>query len=233
MALPAPKCISPKNRLTNTNSVLTCKDKVTEKELQEYIEIAGFDISLLLIHIESIGYELWYLTPDEDGYLVGKRILMERETDEENNDILVYKELEANDPLPLEEASELVSESIEHDLLTSKRIYESRKCEREDGQYATDKILKELDHRYSEILQEYRDEPNWYTAINVFMSVSLTAIVLGDGDIEEDWTSIHTDLLNSFSNGSSIDGDMDELDGFVDRVGDLLMLVRKRLRDAE
>jgi hypothetical protein len=219
--------------------VRRCSSPVTDDELEAYVGAAGFALALLVPETDevSVGYDLWFLVPADDGsetgaYTAMRRVSIRIERDEDG-DVLYYQEQDAGEPVSVEEALDLAYRASSRDLLLSKRVYESRDCARRDASYALSHVLSDLDGEYMALLGEYESEPDWHSALSLFLFVSLTGLALERSDVSRDWSAIEADLVNAFGEGSAVGGDREELDEFIAEVGDLLLVVRKELKLAE
>ena len=211
-----------------------CKLNVEPSEVQEYLIEGTAGAGLLVPKPEGVGYDLWYIrysVPDssiEPKYRVQNHISLAM-TDENS---IIYEALPVGDVIGVDILLESTRKAIGYDFITEKRVYESRPCATDDVGYALMHTLADLDRGYAHLLQEYEDDPNWFSAISLFLFVSTSALPMEDIEISEGWIPLHRDLLDTFQDGGLVNGDRAELDFFVETVGDLLLLIRKRLVDA-
>jgi hypothetical protein len=214
--------------------VEACKLPVEADELREYVVTGDASLALLLHHTEGTGYELLYVVPSTTGYTI---------TDTANLVLddagrMRYDVSQAPTTIGINEAVELARRATAQDLVTAKRIYETRACAERDPAYATAHALADLERSLAALLTEYEAEPNWDSAASVLLFALTTAWVLQDPDVSCAVGKLSADLTAVFgtdedgNGGSSVEGDRDELDAFVDLVGDVLVLIRQRLTTA-
>jgi hypothetical protein len=114
-------------------------------------------------------------------------------------------------------------------------VYGSRlECVSQYASYPVAKSLSELDIRFTHLLQEYEEEKNWFTAISLFLYVSVTIMVLQTNDIVSRWQQVFKRLVTVFGAndsgiGSGYRGQEAELDEFVAITVDLFTLTRRAI----
>jgi hypothetical protein len=210
-----------------------CKRGIEVAEVEEYLVESNAGAGLLVPKSEGIGYDLWYIrysVPNssvEPKYKIFNHISLAMR----DEDTLVYETLPIGDVISVDILLESTRRAIGYDFITEKRVYESRSCATEDVGYALMHTLADLDQTYASLLQEYEDRATWFTAISLFLYVSTTLLAMEDVEITEEWVPIHKNLLKEFQDGSLVEGDRDELDTFVETIGSLLLLIRKRLAE--
>jgi len=217
-----------------TKRVEDCKRRVELAEVEEYLIEGTAGAGLLVPKQEGIGYDLWYIRYSvphsrvEPKYKVFNHLSLAMTAE----DTLVYEALPDGDIITVNTLLESIRTSIAYDFVTEKRIYESRSCASTDSAYALTHTLADLDQNYADLMQEYIDDPTWFTALSLFLFISTTTLAMEDVEITQYWAPIHKNLLKEFQDGSLVQGDTRELDTFVETIGNILLLIRKRLVDA-
>jgi hypothetical protein len=219
--------------------VEACKLPVEADELREYVVLGTASFSLLLHHQEGTGYELLHIVPSSSpGAAPGYTIVDSANLVLDDAGGMRYDYSQAPTSLAVDEAVELARRSIAQDLVTAKRIYETRACAERDPAYPTAHALADLERSLADLLTEYEAEPSWDSAASVLLFALSTAWVLQDPDVSCAAGKLSADLVAVFgtdedgNGGSSVEGDRSELDAFVDLVSDVLVLIRQRLTTA-
>jgi len=203
-----------------------CKIPLNKDELRAPILLRHSPTAVITLRGKDEGYEVRFLKPKGSDYELSLFIDLRRKP---NGDV-VYS---SSTPLILvtpDEAFELHNRAVFSDLLATRSAYQSRQCAVDDRNYAVAHTLVDLEAQYMAILEQYNKTPTWYTTLLQFLYVAINALVTEDIQILEPWYAMHRDITNTFSDGASEIGDQQELDGFVDQIGDILMLIRKRLQ---
>lgn len=215
----------------------TCSKVLTSSEIETYVTDTGYEMAFM-IHSQGIGYELLhvvyddnYSTDDDLQYKVIDNIAVDLE-----GDILSVRVLSKDRVLTLDEVLQKIRSAVEIDLKTLQGVYGSRiECVSQYASYPVAKSLSELDIRFTTLMQEYEDDKNWFTAISLFLYVSVTIMVLQSNDVVSRWEDVFKRLVRVFGRnngdivGSGYKGQEAELDEFVGITVDLFTATRREI----
>jgi hypothetical protein len=235
-----------------------CQIPLGKPELREYVRSGDVDVALVLDWESSgnrarvrRGWEMLWLTPAEDvpaplppgeaattpvvkagRYAVKAHTVLSAWNSPGVGRLVWYEDRgDRDESVTWDEAANLADRAILNDANSSRKVYNTRPCAEYDQNYSLEHSLLDMDRKYAQILSEYEVQKGWFSALRVFMLVTVNGLVLRDLLITRPWYSIHKDLLRVFGEGASDAGDESELDTFIERVGDVQMLVRKRMEE--
>lgn len=203
-----------------------CKIPLSRAELEPIILSRQNPVGVITPRAKDEGYELRFLKPKDRDYEFSLFVDLRRKEDGE----IEYRFSTPNTLVTPDEAIELQKRAVYVDLLTTRYAYYNRDCAQHDRDYAIAHAIVDLDTQYVDLLEKYNVTSTWYTALVLFLFVGITALVSEDIEIVQAWYDMHQDIAKTFSDSASEAGDKTELDSFVDQIGDILMLVRKRLQ---
>lgn len=214
----------------------SCSKPLTQSEIETYVTDIGYEIAYM-VSTDGVGYDVYHIVYDDD--LSNDNDLKYRVEDHINvrldGDTLTILAKPHGEVLSLDEVLGRIRSAIELDLKTLQGVYGSRlECVSQYASYPVAKSLSELDIRFTHLLQEYEEEKNWFTAISLFLYVSVTIMVLQTNDIVSRWQQVFKRLVTVFGAndsgiGSGYRGQEAELDEFVAITVDLFTLTRRAI----
>jgi hypothetical protein len=213
----------------NNTTTQLCKVAATRSEKELYLAKGSVSLGVMIKKKSKIGYDLFYyrysmVDSQEEFHFKAD---MHLSVSLGKNGYLFYRNITEKKLINLADLTDLAYKADILDILSQKRIYSDRKYTTIDETYPVAHTLAEFDIMYAGLHQKYDQEPNWYTAIVLYLYLTLNALPLENIQLTETWLPLQRDLINAFSDGSPYRGNQMETDLFVSGLNSFAFQIRK------